>query len=142
MTENDKLYPFLKEAADNGWLTWTNSTNEETVKVYRRAVSLNFLSKDISTKTGKFNGTIRLTEKGQKVVDASGDFSVVDEQLTTINVTASNANVGDNFGTINQTSENSNNKDTNKARIRNSVIGIVIARLAGLLVWFLTTQVF
>lgn len=133
-SQNEKLYPFLVEAADRGLLTWTFSTDEETNRIFNRAVNLNFLMKD-----PKHIGTLLLTEKGQKVVDANGDFSVVEEQPTSIHAPNSNIHFGDNSGTYHQESDNSNNKNTNRKTIKNTVIAIFIATVAGLIVWYLTT---
>ena len=99
MTENEKLYPYLVQASRDGFITYTNSTPEHEYQIIQRGIRLDFLRK----RTGQL-GIADLTEKGQKVVDANGDFSVVDERPTSVNVTATNAIVGDISGTIHQSS--------------------------------------
>lgn len=143
MTENERLYPYLVQAAKEGTIGHLFHPEDDRSHIIQRGIRLGFLQKFPND-----HFRYELTEKGQKVVDANGDFSVVDERPTSVNVSATNAHVGDNSGTIHQSSvSNSNNQiptnaPTTQPMITKILIGAISAILGGLAVWYLTEHVF
>ncbi|WP_445947450.1 hypothetical protein [Shewanella sp.] len=139
MTENERLYEFLKEAADRGLITTSFDTSEQDNRTINRGASLGFLKPHPTQ-----NGTYHLDDKGWKVVDANGDFSVVEEQPTSLNVTATNAIVGDVSGTVHQSSVSertiieNNTPKTKPSRTQTiiAVLAVIIAIIGiGVMIW-------
>lgn len=134
MTENEKLYPYLLQAANNGFITDTKSTSEHEYKIIQRGIRLGFLQQTYQS------GVSELTEKGQKVVDANGDFSVVDEHPPTpINAPNSNIHIGSNSGSYIQNSLPNTGRIKNDKTLRNAIIAIITSTIAGLIVWLMTS---
>ena len=132
MTENDKLYPYLLQAAQDGFITYTKSTPEFEYQIIQRGIRLNFLQKTYQS------GVAELTERGQLVVDANGDFSVLDESpVASINAPNSNIHIGNNSGNYAQNNDSDGHKD-NKM-VRNAIIAVITSTVAGIIVWFLTS---
>ena len=132
-SKNQELYPFLEEADRVGYITWTKSTPESEKKIIRRGISLGFLDQEN-------NNTARLSETGQKVVDANGDFSVIEEKpsVSVVADQGSNVIVGENSGHINQSSVNertnieNNTPSTkpNRTQTIMAVLAVIIAIIA------------
>jgi len=133
---NDEIYPYLKLADENGFVAWSKDTPEHEIRIIKRAINLGYLSESINPKTGRKTGSLRLTGKGQKVVDANGNFSVLDS-TPTINFSSQNTHIGNNSGTYNQSSSASDSSS-----VKQIVIAIVATVVGGLILWLLTELVF
>ena len=138
MTENERLYELFIEANNkHGMIPWGDMPNEKEQSLQRGKRLGFFELRDF---------TFYLTEKSQKVLDANGDFSVVDEQPTSVNVTASNAHIGNNSGTYHQDSSHSNNSTDNQApkktpAITKILIAAIGGFLGGLALWYVVEKV-
>ena len=135
MAQDKRLETVLKLMEERGGISMTKDTDKQLSKDIERAENLGYIKRKINRKTGLPGYSFQYTEKGQKLVDSGYNFSVVDDRQG-MHVTGTNVHVGDNSGSYSQ--NNSNHSSSKDSILKKIIVGVIIAVVAGLIIYFLT----
>ena len=136
MAKDRALERVMQIIEERGSISRTKHTDEQLEKDIARAKNLGYIQQKLSLKTGLPGHSYEFTERGQRLVDSGYNFSVVDDK-NSFNINGTNVHVGNNSGNYSQ----GNPKKSDGNILSRILIGVLIAVLAGLILYFIIGQI-